>query len=442
MSLNVENTAELFQRAVELHDSGNRAQADELYRHVLTQWPRYIPVYINLAGLALEMGRSDRAIDIAQRGLSVDAQNADLHCLLATAYGNLRRTPEAVTAYERALAIDPIHPSACNNYANLMLRMGRVSEAAERLETSLAAADSVQQVPVVVTGPGNNAAAGDTARRAFKSAILNNLGSAYLQLFDPEKALSYHRQAYELHDAHPSARSNSLRDMNHLSHISPEEILEAHREWWRAMGVRRPPRPRPTAMPAIPPKNSASVSSPAICANIPVAHFLMGLFDHLDTKQCEIVAYSESPEVDDFTKRLAARCTLWRRTLGLRDADVAQQILRDEVDILIDLAGHTRGNRLRVFAHRPAPVQMTYLGYPMTTGADMIDWRIADPIADPPGISESHYSEKLLRLPRSMWCYRPRRSPRHRHPAIAARRTQAGHAWLVQQWLQNFGHDL
>jgi predicted O-linked N-acetylglucosamine transferase (SPINDLY family) len=93
--------------------------------------------------------------------------------------------------------------------------------------------------------------------------------------------------------------------------------------------------------------------------------------------------------------------------MGLPDPDVARQIEQDQIDILIDLAGHTASNRLRVMAFRPAPVQVSYMGYPFTTGGKVVDWKITDALADPPGASDAAYTEKLYRLPRTTWCYRP-----------------------------------
>jgi len=138
-----------------------------------------------------------------------------------------------------------------------------------------------------------------------------------------------------------------------------------------------------------------------------VANFIEPVLAHHDRARMRFVAYSELEHEDDVTARLKAYFQTWRRTFGVPDEEVERQIREDRVDILVDLAGHTARNRAKVMARGAAPVQVSYLGYPCTTGIETIDWRITDAKADPPGMTEHHYTEKLMRLGRTGWCYRP-----------------------------------
>jgi len=107
------------------------------------------------------------------------------------------------------------------------------------------------------------------------------------------------------------------------------------------------------------------------------------------------------------TQRLQGLCDAWRSTVGLSDEQVAALIRADGIDVLIDLAGHTANGRLLALARKPAPVQVEYLGYPATTGIAAMDWRLTDGVTEPVGQSEAWYTEKLCRLPHSLWCYQP-----------------------------------
>jgi predicted O-linked N-acetylglucosamine transferase (SPINDLY family) len=134
-----------------------------------------------------------------------------------------------------------------------------------------------------------------------------------------------------------------------------------------------------------------------------------------------LYAYAEVARPDAMTARLRALCDHWRSTCGLGDAQVAELIRADGIDVLVDLAGHTAASRLLVFARKPAPVQVSYLGYPATTGLDAMDYRLTDAYAEPAGTSEQWYVERLVRLPRSLWCYRPLDDMPEVSPAPAGR---------------------
>ena len=121
----------------------------------------------------------------------------------------------------------------------------------------------------------------------------------------------------------------------------------------------------------------------------------------------EIYCYSSTANTDAITQRLRAQASCWRDIRWSDDAAAAALVRSDAIDILVDLSGHTTGNRLGVFARKPAPVQIAYLGYPATTGMSAMDYRLSDAVVDPPGASDGYYTEKLLRLPHSLWCYQP-----------------------------------
>jgi predicted O-linked N-acetylglucosamine transferase (SPINDLY family) len=139
----------------------------------------------------------------------------------------------------------------------------------------------------------------------------------------------------------------------------------------------------------------------------PVSCFIESLLRHHDRHRFEVHCFYSFPVRDVITERLAALVEHWHEIAGLSDEDVARRVRDNGIDILVDLGGHTLHNRLGVFARRPAPVQMTWLGYLCTTGLRAIDYRLCDAYTDPPGEAESWQVETPLRLPHSQWCFQP-----------------------------------
>jgi predicted O-linked N-acetylglucosamine transferase (SPINDLY family) len=147
-----------------------------------------------------------------------------------------------------------------------------------------------------------------------------------------------------------------------------------------------------------------------------VSYFFEPLLERHDRSRFEVTLYANLHRPDEVTARLQEKCDRWRDIITLSDHEAAEQIRADQIDVLVDLAGRTLGNRMLLFARKPAPVQVTYLGYPETTGLRAIDWRITDELADPPGTTEQFHTEKLWRVPAPFVRYRPP----EQSPAVAS----------------------
>ncbi len=403
MPLNIVNAEAVFTRGVSAHSAGRFAEAEQCYRQVLQIDPNHAGATQNFGVLAFQMGHSNQAIPILQRAIHLVPNDASVYCNLGDAFTALQFGDDAINAYEKAIAIDPTIATAYNNLAIVYSRLGKVGKAIGLWQKSIELAGRPELNQRLVLTARSTASMGDGGM--LKAAAYNNLGNAYLQRMEPEKARECHRLSVELNHEYSNAHSNMLRDMNHIVGITPAEHLEAHRAWWKmhAAGIahlkhannRDPERKLRIGF----------VSSDF--REHSVTHFLLPLFENLDRSAFDIICYAGVNRPDDWTRRVQGCATLWRNALTNLDEDLARSVQADQVDILFDLAGHTSDNRLRSFAFKAAPIQINYLGYPLTTGSSDIDYRIADPIADPPGVTDSHYSEKLLRLPKTMWCYRP-----------------------------------
>ena len=135
---------------------------------------------------------------------------------------------------------------------------------------------------------------------------------------------------------------------------------------------------------------------------------MIPLLERRDRSQFEVYCYSVAVlPADSFTRQIEQRSDAWREASAMNDAELADLVHRDQIDILVDLSGHSGTSRLATFAQQPAPVQATWLGNPNTTGLTRIQYRITDGNCDPPGLTEHLHTEALVRLPHSQWCYRP-----------------------------------
>ena len=242
----------------------------------------------------------------------------------------------------------------------------------------------------------------------------NNLGNVLKNQGRLREAL----QKYELALRHDPqfmvAFGNLLLALHYLPDTEPEQLLERHRQWAERFCRGLAPLPAPASV-ADPEKRLTIGYLSADFGRHPVGIFMTEVLAHHDRERTRVVCYSDRQVEDDHTLRLKADADLWR-VVDRPNRELAEQIRADGVDILVDLAGHTLTHRLPVFALKPAPVQVTWLGYPGTTGLAAIDYRLTDAIADPPGAADDLASEQLFRLADGFLCYPPALAPQEPPP--------------------------
>ncbi len=229
----------------------------------------------------------------------------------------------------------------------------------------------------------------------------NNLAHAWLRQGEVAKAVAACRQALALRPVYPKAHSNLLFAL-HCEDFDPRELFAEHKRWAERNEPRRAHRhfndPSPERRLRI------GYVSAAFGRGHPVSAFLEPVLRHHDGRAFEVTCYSCAPDRDGRLRSLGPR---WRNIHGKPDSEAAQRVRRDRIDILVDLDGHSAGNRLTLLARKPAPVQVTWLGYADTTGLKSMDYRITDRHADPPGMTEHLHTERLVRLPGGFLCYQP-----------------------------------
>jgi protein O-GlcNAc transferase len=233
-----------------------------------------------------------------------------------------------------------------------------------------------------------------------------NIAVAYLARGQTGESIANSREALRLRPVYPKAHANLLFALI-FSNTTPAEILEEHQRWYRSDLLPALQPSPPAQNPREPGRRLRVAYVSADFREHVVARFVEPLFAHHDKRQFVVFAYDEGNASEVVNQRLSAYTDHWRPIHGRSDDEVADLIRGDGIDILIDLSGHSLGGRLGVFARGPAPVQAAYLGYPATSGVPAIGFRITDSVCDPPGLTESHYVERLARLPHCLCCYQP-----------------------------------
>ncbi len=364
-----------------LHEQGKPEEAVSCYHQALRFDPNYVEAHCNL-GLALkELGRLDQAQASLQRAVQLKPTYAEAHMNLGFVFQGQGRPDQAVVCYQQAVRLKPDFAEAHNHLGFSLAQLGRTTEA------ELCCQHALQLNPDF-------------------SGAHNNLGLICLMQGKLDEALAFFRQSLHLKPDCGTSRGNLLFTMQYCPGITLAELAEAHAEYERRHAASLRGAWKPHVNVRDPEKKLRLGLVSAHFAVHPVGFFLIRAVENIDRSETEVVCYSNRPIPDAMTGRFQATATVWRDVVGLTDAQLAEQICADKIDILFDLDGHTAGNRLFVFARKPAPIQISWVGYEGTTGLTAIDYILADHHVIPVG-SERHYVEGVLRMPHGYLCYDP-----------------------------------
>lgn len=403
-----------FDAALAAHRRGDLARAKEGYDAVIAADPDHVPALQMLGSLALQTGHRMPALALFERVVELRPDVAESYNNLASALVSLGRYKEALKGFSRAAALDPADPTPVSNMGVAFLKLGRADQALLCQKKAVAIdpdyALGHQRLGEMLDRNGEITQAVASLRRAMHLVPptpegLAGLGSALLKRGEMDEAISALREAARLLPDHPSVVGNLCLTLLYGDRETPESLWEAHRGW--AIRFGKPPGPVAPHRNDRDPHRRLRVGyvSPDMREHS-VAHFLEPLLASHDREQVAVFAYSELAAPDARTARFKALCDGWRDTVGVPDNVLAEQVRTDEIDVLVDLAGHFNNNRLTLFSRRPAPVQVSWLGYPATTGLDVMDARISD--ADlTPSDGPERWSESLVRLPRPYLAYQP-----------------------------------
>jgi predicted O-linked N-acetylglucosamine transferase (SPINDLY family) len=368
-----------------------------------------------LLGCALSRdGRLPEAVLAFREAVRLAPQHAPYHNELGIALGKQGIVEESAECFRQATRLKPEFAEAYNNLGNIRVAQGRFDEAIGRYRKAIEVKPNYHQayghLGVALAKQGKVADAIPYLDRAVEieprsSEVHNNLGNALLVAGYIGRAQAAFERALQLDPNHPASASNRLLTINYDPAIDPDRIADEHRAW----GARLAARIQPISEHPNDPDPERVIRVGYVSADFrkhPVASFMLPIIEHGDRSQMQAILVADAVVPDPVTERLRSLADGWHDTTGMNDVRVREIVERERIDILVDLAGHTANNRLGLFAMRPAPVQVSYLGYPSTTGLPAIDYALTDAVVDPPG-EERHFSEELVRLPLGFCTFAP-----------------------------------
>jgi predicted O-linked N-acetylglucosamine transferase (SPINDLY family) len=442
------DVASLVKEANDHFRAGRMHEARAAYLRAIEIDPSRAQALYMLGGIALNEGDTATATDFLHRAIASAPDNADYRFSLGTILANTGRPEDAIPCFEEAIRLrpdaveayrhlavvlhavgkhaeglaasitvtelSPSEPQAFLDLGNTLQKLGRLKDAeaafGRAVQLAPQAAGALINLAMVRRDQGRPVDAEEPARRAVEidptlSQAWFTLGSALYRQARHFEAAEYLRKAIGLNPEDDDPWHALMFGMMYSDNWSAREIFEVHREWGKRL-------PAPAHRPIEPlhrrPGHRLRIGYlSADYRRHAIAHFVEAPLRHHDRAGFEVYCYHTDGRTDEMTERLKALSDHWRSLAARPDEEVEQAIRTDKIDILVDLSGHTDGNRLRMLARRLAPVQVTYLGYPNTTGVPAIDYRITDASADPPGEADNLHTEKLVRLPEAFLCYVP-----------------------------------
>ena len=394
-----------------LKDLGQLDAAVASYRRALKIKPDWADAHNNLGAALKDLGQLDDALASYRMAVQIKPDYADAHYNLGNVLKDLGQPDAAVASYRRAVELKPDFADAHNNLGTVLKDLGQ-SEAALACFRRVVAlkpdfADAHNNLGVALKDLGQLEAALDSCRKAVElnpdyAEAHSSLGNTLQDMGQHDNAMTSYRRALNLDPDLAVTHSNLLFCLNHSETVTAQTLFAEHCSF--AEQFEAPLRDNwPQHNNSRDPERCLQVGfvSGDLC-NHAVAHFCELVLAHLARyPQLSLHAYYNHVIEDSVTQRLRGHLTHWHPIAGLTDDALAQKIREDGIDILYDLSGHTANHRLLTFARKPAPVQVSWIGYPSTTGLSAMDYYQSDRFLFPDNRFDDQYTEKIVRLPAS-----------------------------------------
>jgi predicted O-linked N-acetylglucosamine transferase (SPINDLY family) len=375
-----ESIPDLFKQALKLDQAGKLADAEVLYQKILEINPRHCDSMNNLGILLTTTGRADAAIELLHKALRLEP-SARIYSNLGYALSQKRRYQDAIDCLRKAVTLNPGDAISYSNLGQWLSIQMRFDEAIFYLKKSIALTPThmaLGNLGMCLMALGKF----QEATGYFELAIANS----------PQTTQHYHNLLFSLCFDRSAFANNYLPKAQLLEKVLTARAGHSYQHW----NLEEPGNGQPLRI--------GLVSGDF--RNHPVSYFLESILQHLDPSRIEVIAYSTQNHEDEVSVRLRSLVTQWVSIAAMSDRQAAEVIHSDNIHILMDLAGHTAHNRLAVFAWKPAPVQVSWLGYFASTGQKFIDYFLADSLSLPPAL-QVQFTEKVYNLPHTRLCFTP-----------------------------------
>ena len=395
---------------------GQTDEAIKYYKKAETLDPGNIQLRIQLGRLLCEKGRYDEAILSYEKALELDPGLLDAYNGIGNAFLEKKDFTGAIGYYQEAIRIDSSNPTAYINLGIAFQNNKQHDEAIKYFEAALKINQNLYQAYDYMGLSLAIESKFEKAMECYKSALLINpksemtlinVGNILAKEGKLDEAEEYYRRALEINpdnfNTYEAIICLKLYNSRYDVQASFSECLQAVKKFAEPLSHYIAPHLNERAASR---KLRIGYVSPDFRRHS-VVYFIQPVLEAHNRDLFEVFCYSNSDIFDEITQRIIEISDHWTNIYSLSDEIAAELIQKDSIDILIDLAGHTVNNRLLLFGRKLAPVQVTWVGYPATTGLSAIDYKIVDHYTDPIGITEQFYSEKLMRLPESSMCYLP-----------------------------------
>jgi predicted O-linked N-acetylglucosamine transferase (SPINDLY family) len=405
----------IMQFGIECQEQGSPHGALEYFSRAYNLFPNDIDTCVNLGITVQALGNAGEALFYFKRATEIQPKAADAWCYAGGIYESVRDIAHAIECYEKALEQNENHAEALARLASRRKEQGRPDEAKVLLRKAIKSNPDWLTPYLNLISFLKDAKDFDEAEDVLAEAekrwphaqeVRHTRADLFLKRADIDGAMKVFREILAEQPRNPDAMSGMLFCMNYDPSLSPEALAAAYKDWDTRFNAQY--RNREVAF-----LNDRDTERKLRVGYVSgdfrghsvgfFAEPVLGAHDH---DKISLYCYANLGHVDDVTQKFMRYADHWRWIQNLSDEAVLELIRLDEIDILIDLSNHTAYHRLYMFARRAAPIQMTWIGMPTTTGLSAIDYRISDALMDPPGMTEALHSEKLLRLT-SGWCYRP-----------------------------------